>query len=101
MIVEVGKRYVFLFMRKAVGAKQPNETETAYGEYGKRVEVRINNAEDRGEYWYVGYTPLTALRGDLSNGRWGYTKVWKDRQKEVENYGTRILAEIEERGGRR
>ena len=63
-------------------------------EAGKRYEVTredkvsarrflavVTTVEDRGEFWYVGYTP-----DDFRICRWGYCKVKKEGSFKAINY---------------
>lgn len=50
-------------------------------------DVRINNIEDRGEFLYVGYTPLDCYH----HGQWGYTRIYKQPGPE---FGTLLVGRL-------
>jgi hypothetical protein len=56
----------------------------------KDFKAQINWVEDRGEFWYYGYTP-----DDPMNGAWGCARQYKDETTRqwgtffVENHGKR------------
>lgn len=45
----------------------------------ERFAVTINNIEDKGAYWYIGYSPALKATGSCA---WGYTTIYKHRSWE-------------------
>ena len=66
-MVEAGKRYVI--------------TREASSGCVKRFPAVINWVEDRGDFWYIGYTP-----DDFRICRWGTLKVKKQGKYKAVNY---------------
>ena len=64
---EVGKRYEFTKIRA--------------GKAEQVFTAKVTNIEDRGDFWYIGYTP-----DDFRVCRWGYLKIKKEGQFKAINY---------------
>lgn len=62
------------------------------GKVYRSFVATIHSISDRGEYFYVGYTPL-----DIKFGRFGYTRVYKD-QNHNKQYGTRGIVRVNASG---
>lgn len=71
-MLEVGKRYTFI-KEKAM----PELAEITI----TRFVARVNWIEDRGDFWYIGYTP-----DDFRVCRFGALKVKKDGKFKSVNY---------------
>lgn len=67
MNIEAGKRYTM--------------TRNVRGAYDRSFKVTVDWVEDRGDYWYIGYTP-----DDFRICRWGCCKVKKHGQFKTVNY---------------
>lgn len=63
-------------MEELVVSKSYLITETRWGVESRQFKAVITSIEDRGEYLYVGYTPK-----DIRDGRFGYTRVYKDNRE--------------------
>lgn len=66
-MLEAGKRYIV--------------TETRRGQVERRFTAVVNWVEDRGDFWYIGYTP-----DDFRHGRFGALRVKKQGLYKVINY---------------
>lgn len=70
-MVEVGKKYVV--------TREDRNTTTNF-------VATIHSVEDRGDLWYIGYTP-----DDFRICRWGYCKVKKNGKYGAVNYSFRAI----------
>ena len=69
-MIEAGKRYLITRNAKAVV---------------ERFTALVTNVEDRGDFWYIGYTPERDKNGH-KRCEWGYCKVKKYGKYNSVNY---------------
>lgn len=56
----------------------------------REIFCQLDSVEDKGDYWYIGYTPIG--KSSMRCGRWGYTRLYKNV---VSEWGTIELKEVE------
>lgn len=77
----VGARYIMT----RVSATQPGDkylkgrVVIAGGKTTERIQVRVMNVEDAGDYWHFGYEPIGP---DVGYCRFGYARLYKDKTPE-------------------
>ena len=71
------------YYRMVVRMKENGINENQFGVFKvengyvySEIYCQLDSIDDRGDYWYIGYTPVG--KSKMHCGRWGYTRLYKN-----------------------